>query len=282
MKSYSLQVFTSSSKQDCHKMNSGTNLACVIDALSEVKVGKREEKVRLFAYLYPVRKASVQNSKYSFGKRVAKTLALIIIFGIIAAPVILTNFMGIGISPILTGSMRPYAKPGDLFITSSIPVSRVHIGDVLALKEQRTGIFYSHRVTQISTRGGGIAFTTKGDANNSIDPDVYVASSPKEEVAHVIARVRWVGRPLVFISSVQGKAVGVIFIVIANILGLFVFLFREPIGQYLLKERVYKDLYMEERRNNEQYREIIESMRNDPLNNLGENPDIAIEMEIIR
>ena len=51
--------------------------------------------------------------------------------------------------------------------------------------------------------------------------------------------------------------------VFANLLGLFVFLFRKPIEQFQQNRRenniykVYKELYIEERRNTEQYREII-------------------------
>jgi hypothetical protein len=48
--------------------------------------------------------------------------------------------------------------------------------------------------------------------------------------------------------------------VLANILGLFAFLFRKRIVANFSSERVYKELYTEERYKSEQYREIIENM----------------------
>jgi hypothetical protein len=44
-------------------------------------------------------------------------------------------------------------------------------------------------------------------------------------------------------------------------LGLFALLFRKKIVASLTPERVYKELYNEERKNNEQYRELIASLQ---------------------
>jgi hypothetical protein len=50
-------------------------------------------------------------------------------------------------------------------------------------------------------------------------------------------------------------------LVLANILGLFAFLFRKKIVASFTPERVYKELYIEERRNSQQYRELIDNLQ---------------------
>ena len=219
-------------------------------------LGFCEEKVRLIAYRHPVSKAVKSKRK------VGKFLLIFTFLIVVIAPVILTKVFGYGISPILTGSMRPYGNPGDLFLTSAVRVNSVRVGDVVVLREQVTGVLYSHRVVKISSENNILSITTKGDANSVADADRYKAG-PKAQVSRVIARVRWIGRPLVYAGSIQGRSIGVILMVFANLLGLFVFLFRKPIEQFQQNRRenniykVYKELYIEERRNTEQYREII-------------------------
>jgi hypothetical protein len=48
---------------------------------------------------------------------------------------------------------------------------------------------------------------------------------------------------------------------LANVLALFAFLFRKQIVANLTPERVYKELYLEERRNTEQYRDLIDNLQ---------------------
>jgi hypothetical protein len=66
---------------------------------------------------------------------------------------------------------------------------------------------------------------------------------------------------MVYMNTVQGRQTAASFLVIANILGLFALLFRKKIVASLTPERVYKELYNEERKNNEQYRELIASLQ---------------------
>ena len=66
---------------------------------------------------------------------------------------------------------------------------------------------------------------------------------------------------MVYMNTVQGRQTAESFLVIANILALFAFLFRKKIVASLTPERVYKELYMEERRNNEQYRNLIDNLQ---------------------
>ena len=207
-----------------------------------------------------------------------RNIFIFLLFITILTPLLLTKLFGIGISPILTGSMRPHANPGDVFITRTVEVKSLRVGDIVALHEQVTGSFYAHRIAEIARDGVQYRVRTKGDANNAVDRDAYIATA-HSEVAHVIARVPWIGRPMVYITSAQGRQMGLSLIIIANVLGLFVFLFRKPIARayhHRTSESVYRELYKAERENSEQYREIIEQLHKSSRGSRDENQGMEI------
>ncbi len=75
------------------------------------------------------------------------------------------------IQPVLTGSMRPDIKPGDLVVTSRVPVTSLHVGDVVVFRPPGQTLARVHRIASLKQLGAGrIAVTTKGDANADIDP----------------------------------------------------------------------------------------------------------------
>lgn len=59
----------------------------------------------------------------------------------IVVPSVLHSQLGIGFSPVLTGSMRPYAHPGDLFVTENTKASALKVGDIISIHSQSTGVF---------------------------------------------------------------------------------------------------------------------------------------------
>lgn len=185
---------------------------------------------------------------------IAFTLSLAI------APAILTSKFGYGFSPVLTGSMQPTANPGDVFLTRLAPASSLHDGDIIAVNNQSTGVYYSHRIVEIRDYNGSLRIITKGDANQSADRDPFIVS-PYAQVSLVIKTIPYIGRPMVYMNTVQGRQTAASFLVLANILGLFAFLFRKKIVSSFTPEKVYKELYAEERRNNQQYRELIDNLQ---------------------
>ncbi|MFM1951649.1 MAG: hypothetical protein RJA33_443 [Actinomycetota bacterium] len=184
------------------------------------------------------------------------TLLLIAIF----TPVILTTQFGVGFSPILTGSMAPEANAGDLYLTRVTEASSLAVNDVIAVNNPATGVYYSHRVVEIRNLNGLLRFTTKGDANSNADRDPFI-TSPSGDVSRVVFRIPFLGRPMVYMNTVEGRQSAATLLVVANLLALFVFLFRKKIVASLIPERVYKELYTEERRNSQQYRSLIDSLQ---------------------
>lgn len=193
-------------------------------------------------------------------KRFRQVAFIVVALAVAISPAILTSQYGFGFSPILTGSMQPSANPGDVYLTRLQPSSNLKVGDVIAVINQSTGVYYSHRIIEIRDYNGALRIVTKGDANESADRDPFIVS-PYAEVSKVIETIPYIGRPMVYMNTEQGRQTAASFLVIANILGLFAFLFRKKIVSSLTPERVYKELYIEERKSNEQYRSLIESLQ---------------------
>lgn len=193
-------------------------------------------------------------------KGVKNSLLILIAFLVALVPAILTSHFGFGFSPILTGSMEPSAHPGDLYLTRLVSASTLEVGDIIAINNQITGTYYSHRIAELREMNGAFRIITKGDANESPDRDPFMVS-PVSEVSKSITIIPYIGRPMVYLNTVQGRQAAATFLVVANILGLIAFLFRKKIVATLTPRNVYKELYSEERRNSQQYRELIDNLQ---------------------
>lgn len=193
--------------------------------------------------------------------RKARTIAfLALAFCAALIPAILTGQYGFGFSPVLTGSMAPTAQPGDLLITRLVSASSLQVGDIIAINNQITGTYYSHRIHEMRMVNGAIRIITKGDSNESPDRDPFMVS-PVSEVSKTIKVIPKIGEPMVYMNTVQGRQSAATFLVLSNILALFLVLFRKKIFTSTTPERVYKELYTEERRNSAQYRELIDNLQ---------------------
>ncbi|CAN2228356.1 sigpep_I_arch, signal peptidase I [Candidatus Nanopelagicaceae bacterium] len=189
-----------------------------------------------------------------------KAIFIAIALSVAVAPAILTSQFGFGFSPILTGSMQPSASAGDVYITRLVKASEIVVGDVIAVNNQVTGTYYSHRVEEIRNLNGTLRITTHGDANEAADREPYMVS-PIGTISKVQFLVPAIGRPLVYLNTVQGRQLATSLLVLSNLLALFAFLFRKKIVASLTPERVYRELYMEERRSSQQYRELIDNLQ---------------------
>jgi signal peptidase I len=156
--------------------------------------------------------------------------------------------------------MEPSASAGDVYITRLVRASEISVGDVIAVNNQVTGTYYSHRVAEVRDINGTLRITTRGDANESADREPYMVS-PLGTISKVQYLVPAIGRPMVYLNTVQGRQLTASALVIANLLALFAFLFRKKIVDSLTPERVYRELYIEEHRRSQQYRELIDNLQ---------------------
>ena len=220
-------------------------------------------------------------------KVLLKALSLIIAAAFIATPSVLHSKVGIGFSPILTGSMRPYANPGDMFITKSFKASDLKVGDIISVHSQATGVFYAHRIVKITSQSGLLRIVTKGDANGLPEVDPFMVA-PFKPVSKNIMRVKFIGRPLVYLTSIQGRQAGLGLMVIANIIALFLFLFRKKIKAIHPRSiKVYKDLYREAHEVKEKkemqlqiFKSLFEESQEEKLIRESEMAEMIYEMKI--
>lgn len=81
------------------------------------------------------------------------------------------HLLGYRTSTMLTGSMEPGIRPGDVVVTVAKPAAQVEVGDVITYRipvEDRR--VETHRVIEVLHRDGSIAIRTQGDANENADP----------------------------------------------------------------------------------------------------------------
>lgn len=87
------------------------------------------------------------------------TTIIIIMFGL--------GTFGIKPSVILTGSMKPSIKPGDLVIIKPIDINDIQAGDIIQYQTNNYNVV--HRVVSVLKDADGILLITKGDNNLNID-----------------------------------------------------------------------------------------------------------------
>ena len=116
-----------------------------------------------------------------------------------------------GVMPmiVLTDSMYPDIQSGDLVFAKTVDAKEVKVGDVIsffdpAVSHQQSVV--THRVTAIDTEGS-LAFTTKGDANNTADK----MPVPAENLIGVyIGRIGGAGNVAMFMQSTTGFVICVV------------------------------------------------------------------------
>lgn len=174
-----------------------------------------------------------------------RAISALFVIALVATPTVLHNNYGYGISPILSGSMRPYAQPGDAFVTIKRPASELKVGDIVTLHSATSLDLYAHRIIEIRPFNGQMRIVTKGDANPTPEADPYLVSS-NSQVPVTLFSIPKVGSVLVYMTSLQGRQAGLILVVIANVLALMLAMFRKKVKEHNLNaEKIYRDLFAE-------------------------------------
>jgi signal peptidase len=112
--------------------------------------------------------------------------------------------LAIGMRPlvVLSGSMEPVLHVGDVTVVRRIAPAAARVGDVVTFKAPATGRVTTHRLRGVRRLpGGSFAFTTKGDANNSVERWNLPANGT---LSRAVYRVPVVGRALLVIRTPLG------------------------------------------------------------------------------
>lgn len=102
--------------------------------------------------------------------------------------------LGLRSTVVLTGSMRPAIEPGDVVLSSRVPVSMLRPGQVLLFDNPaHQGVYLMHRYER---PGPGGSIITRGDANR-VEDSTPVPSRNVRGVPRL--RVPWIGMPIVWL-----------------------------------------------------------------------------------
>jgi signal peptidase I len=106
--------------------------------------------------------------------RVAGEALLLLCVGLAALAILGTAVNWCRVDVVLSGSMAPTLRPGDVILAVSEPDSQVSVGQVLAFHPPSDpDLVVVHRVVQVTRRGNEVEIRTQGDDNNA--PDQWTA-----------------------------------------------------------------------------------------------------------
>ena len=134
----------------------------------------------------PLAAAWVLLRRLLYGAFVLALVALAAALAVAAAP----RLFGYGTLAVHGGSMGDSIPNGSLVFTRWIPDEDVEIRDVILVREESAASPRIHRVVAIYPEGGQVAVRTRGDANKTPDPNLYVLP---DRVATPVRTVPYLG-----------------------------------------------------------------------------------------
>jgi signal peptidase I len=135
-------------------------------------------------------------------------IVLVVIAGLTAISII--NIPGnYKLYTVETGSMEPNVKIGSIVVVR--PEPKYKINEIVTFKDSNPHIPTTHRIVEIKEYKDQVIYTTKGDANKSIDLRTL---SKKMILGKVIISLPYVGYPIDFIKTKNGLLVIVVIAVI--------------------------------------------------------------------
>ncbi len=139
------------------------------------------------------------------------------LFGLLAGLVLsfsVPNVVGMHSFVVMSGSMTPTLKVGDIVVDRPIAAADVRIGDIITFKDPARNRLVTHRVHRLRVENGRIDIETKGDRNNSVE-DWSVGTDGR--VGLVIYRVPKIGYVLAWTRSRQGRLLLVLLVLVIGI-----------------------------------------------------------------
>jgi signal peptidase len=139
--------------------------------------------------------------------RLLATFALHTILGVTLGLLLaLTAPLAFGMRPlvVLSGSMEPVLHVGDVTVVQRVAPRAARVGDVVTFKAPGGGRITTHRVRAVRVaEHGRFVFTTKGDANNSLERWTLPADG---QLSRAVYTIPLVGRALLLIHTPLGWA----------------------------------------------------------------------------
>jgi signal peptidase len=104
---------------------------------------------------------------------------------------------------VMSGSMEPAIRTGDVIVDEWIPPRDARVGDVVSFNDPSRGsVVLTHRVTRVRRHGDQVDFVTRGDANTGVERWSAPANG---RIGRVAYRVPHAGFLMVFTRTPGGK-----------------------------------------------------------------------------
>ena len=94
------------------------------------------------------------------------------------------SFFGIKTYVVISGSMEPKLKIGDIVIAKRITPEELQVGDIISFRQGHSII--THRISNINRTSDGIEYKTKGDNNNIKDIEIVNEKQIEGKVVEII------------------------------------------------------------------------------------------------
>jgi signal peptidase len=125
----------------------------------------------------------------------------------------------------LTGSMSPAIRPGDVVVDEVIRPSEARVGDVVTFPDpRRRERLITHRVKSVSVSGRYAYFVTRGDDNDTSERWNIPAGGEIGRVAYLVPRVAYARR---WLGGRSARIVAIALLVVAG-LAVLVEVWRRP------------------------------------------------------
>lgn len=116
-----------------------------------------------------------------------------IITTIIAVAIV---WFAVGVFPVKpflvpSGSMVPVISPGDVVLIAPVNADAIKVGEIIEYRSVKENINIVHRVIEITGNAPDLFFITKGDANNSPDPDPVSTQAVMGREIIVVPKIGW-------------------------------------------------------------------------------------------
>ena len=121
--------------------------------------------------------------------KLASWVALGLVAGLLLA-IALPSALGYHPFTVMSGSMTPAIRTGDVVVDKPVAPSSLRVGDVATFRDpENSKRLITHRVRSIHVAGGQTQITTKGDANNTIEQWSVPTNGKVGQVAYRIPKI---------------------------------------------------------------------------------------------
>ena len=109
---------------------------------------------------------------------------------VLAVSLVVAHFSGRQGLTVLSGSMEPAIRTGDVVMTNPMSPLDAKVGDVVTYKEPHgKGRLITHRVKRMEARADKVRFTTQGDANDTSEEWQVARTGQISRVTHRIPKL---------------------------------------------------------------------------------------------